>query len=186
MTAFHYPSIQDSSHSNEINKMLVSFDPNTWYKLTNAYCGPDIALDIVNDAGSNSTGKLKMASWGQVGHTGQHWQFRPHEDNDGTYKLCTWFLGTLKSLDVYGDDKTKPHLADEGNYSGQKWKIVPWIRCGEWDGTYTLWNTYSGEDMFLDTYSGTREPFMGEGNHTGKHWTITPIRPITTEEFVFN
>lgn len=127
-----------------------------------------------------------MASWGPVGHTGQHWQFRPHEDNDGTYKLCTWFLGTSKTLDVYGDDKTTPHLADEGNYSGQKWKIVPWMRCGEWDGTYKLWNTYSGEDMFLDTYSGTRQPFMGVGNHTGKHWTITPIRPITTEEFMIN
>jgi immune inhibitor A len=157
-----------------------------WYKLTNNSCGPDIPLDIVNDAGRNSSGELKMAAWAPRGHTGQHWQFRPHEDNDGTYKLCTRFLGTSKSLDVYGDDKSQPHLADEGNYSGQKWKIVPWFRCGTWDGTYKLWNTHSGDSMFLDTSSGSRRPYMGEGDHTGKHWTIKPIRPITVEEHLIS
>lgn len=164
--------------------MLVSFDPNVWYKLTNIYCGPSIPLDIVNDAGHNSSGALKMAAWGPRGHSGQHWQFRPHEDNDGTFKLCTWFLGTSKCLDVYGDDKTRPHLAEEGNYSGQKWRIVPWFRDGTWDGTYKLWNTYSGEDMFLDTYSGSRRLYMGEGDQTGKHWTIEPIGPITSEDYL--
>lgn len=166
--------------------MLVSFDPNMWYKLSNNFLGADTALDIVNDRGSNSTGKLKMASFGERGHTGQHWQFRPHPDNDGTYKLCTWFLGTQKALDVYGDDKSQPHLADEGNYSGQKWNIVPWMRCGTWDGTYKLWNMYGGDEMFLDTYSGSHAPFVGVGDHTGKHWSITPIRPILSEEFLID
>lgn len=36
----------------------------------------------------------------------------------------------------------------------------------------------------MDPYSGSHEPFVGEGNHTGKHWTITPIRPILSEEFI--
>jgi len=166
--------------------MLVSFDPNMWYKLTNNFLGPFTALDIVNDAGSNSSGKLKMASFGPQGHTGQHWQFRPHPDNDGTYKLVTWFLGTSKALDVYGDDKSQPHLADDGNYSGQKWSIVPWMSCGTWDGTYKLWNTYGGDEMLLDTYSGNHEPFVGVGNHSGKHWTITPIRPITAVGFLID
>jgi hypothetical protein len=97
--------------------MLVSYDPNMWYKLTNNCCGTSDPLDIVNDAGHHSSGALKMAAWGPDprGHSGQHWQFRPHPDNDGTYKLCTMFLGTVKCFDVYGDDKTMPHLADEGN-----------------------------------------------------------------------
>ena len=162
--------------------MLVSFDPNVWYKLTNSYCGADNPLDIVNDNGFNSSGLLKMAAWAPAGHSGQHWQFRPHEDHDGTYKLCTWFLGTSKCMDIYRVDKTKPHLADEGNYSGQKWRIVPWLKNGNWDGTYKLWNTYSGDEMFLDTKENSRMPFLRDGNHSGMHWTIEPIRPITSEE----
>jgi hypothetical protein len=61
---------------------------------------------------------------------------------------------------------------------------VPSMRDRIWDGTYKLWNTYGGDRMFLDTYSGSHTPFVGTGNHSGKHWTITPIRPITVEQFL--
>ena len=62
--------------------------PICGYKLTNNLLGPDTALDIVNDAGPHSSGKLKMASFGKQGYTGQHWQFRPHVDNDGTLSFA--------------------------------------------------------------------------------------------------
>lgn len=162
--------------------MLVSFDPNSWYKLTNHYCGADTPLDIVNDAGKDSSGALKMAAWGPHGHSGQYWRFRPHEDNDGTFKLCTMFLGTKKCLDVYVDDKTRPHLADAGKCPSQKWRIVPWLRDGRWDGTYKLWNLYGGKDLVLDTYAGSKRPYMGEGSHSGKHWNIEAIEPVSQEE----
>ena len=70
--------------------------------------------------------------------------------------------------------------------TAQKWKIVPWLceteegRC-QWDGTYKL---VSGEEIWprqelcLDTYCNTHELFVGTGNHSGKHWTITPVEKI--------
>lgn len=83
------------------------------------------------------------------------------------------FLGPNRVLDVYGNDKTKPHLATEGNYSGQLWTLDGWG-----DSTWRLSNAYSGDDLHLGTYLDTHEPFMGDGNHSGQHWTITAIRKI--------
>ena len=48
-------------------------------------------------------------------------------------------------LDVYGDDKTRPHLAPAGNYSGQQWQVA-----SAGDGIWKLTNSYSGPEMALD------------------------------------
>lgn len=140
---------------------------NVWYQLTNAYTGLAMALDVVNDGGPQSSGTLNMARTGN--YSGQMWRFVPYAGRPGTYYVYSQFLGPSKRLDVYGDDKTKPHLADAGNYSGQIWSVTPWG-----DRTYRLTNAYSGPDLHLDVYSDTKEPFMGDGNHSGQHWTLTP------------
>jgi hypothetical protein len=143
--------------------------PSQWYRFTNNYTGPTLSLDVVNDGGQASSGTLQMANSGNF--SGQYWRFIPNPSpSSPTYALYTQFLGPNKRLDVYGDDKTKPHLADAGNYSGQIWTIASWG-----DGTWRLTNAYSGSGLHLDVYSDTKVPFMGDGDHTGQHWHITPI-----------
>ncbi|CAP80482.1 hypothetical protein PCH_Pc12g08550 [Penicillium rubens Wisconsin 54-1255] len=129
----------------------TTIDPGTWYRLTNAYLGTSIALDVENDGVGNTEGRLKMAPCGN--YSGQFWQFIP-QPSSGTYKICSMFLGQNRALDVYGNDKTKPHLATEGNYSGQLWTLDGWG-----DSTWRLSNAYSG-NLRLDTYSDTHEPFI--------------------------
>jgi hypothetical protein len=143
--------------------------PYQWYRLTNTFTGPTLSLDVVNDAGQASSGQLQMSTSGN--YTGQYWQLIPYPpSSSSTYALFTKFLGVTKRLDVYGNDKTKPHLADAGNYSGQIWTISSWN-----DGTWKLTNQYSGSGLHLDVYSDTKVPFMGDGDHTGQHWTFTQL-----------
>ncbi|KAJ5668904.1 Extracellular alkaline serine protease [Penicillium macrosclerotiorum] len=149
--------------------MATPFDVHTWYRLTNDYLGPRIALDVVEDGLGNPQGVLKMAPVGE--YPGQYWQFVPQ--SSGTFKLHSKFFGHQMALDVWGNNKIMPHLARAGHFSGQYWKILEWG-----DGTWKLSNGYSGSNFFLDTYSDTHDPFMAEGNHTGQHWTITPIANI--------
>ncbi|KAF9522635.1 hypothetical protein CPB83DRAFT_864200 [Crepidotus variabilis] len=140
-----------------------------WYRLTNAYTGAGLALDVVNDAGTSSSGTLQMASAGAF--SGQYWQLEYNPaSSTSTYALFTQFLGETKRLDVYGDDATKPHLAAGGSYSGQIWTIAAWG-----DGTFRLSNAFSGSNMFLDVYSDTQIPFLEAAEHSGQHWTFTPL-----------
>ena len=143
--------------------------PSQWYRLTNAFTGPNLALDIINNNGPASSGVLHMAPSGNF--SGQYWQLTPYSSPScDTYALFTMFLGPDKRLDVFGNDETKPHLADAGNFSGQSWTIYPWR-----DGTWQLWNQYTGSRLHLDVYGDTKVPFMSDGDHNGQHWTFTPI-----------
>lgn len=162
-------STQDASGIGE-RAADAQFDPNTWYRLTNTYLGYSQSLDVINDNGPNSSGTLTMSATAR--YSGQFWQLIPQ--SPGVYKLRTLFLGPNRVLDVWGDDKTKPHLAEKGNYSGQLWTITSWG-----DGTWKLTNAYSGPGLHLDTYSDTHMPFLGEGDHTGQHWHITAIERIS-------
>jgi len=140
-----------------------------WYRLTNTFTGPSLSLDIVNDGGLASSGTLQMAASGDF--SGQYWQLIHFPTpSSTTYALYTEFLGPGKRLDVYGNDKTMPHLGGAGNFSGQVWTIAPWG-----DGTWQLTNQYSGSGLHLDVYSGTLVPFMGNGDHSGQHWAFTPL-----------
>lgn len=38
-----------------------------------------------------------------------------------------------------------------------------------------LRNDYSGEELHLDTYSDTKQGFLGEGDHTGQHWVLEKV-----------
>jgi hypothetical protein len=87
-----------------------------------------------------------------------------------TYTLFTQFLGISKCLDIYGNNKKKPHLEDAGNYSDQIWIISSWG-----DGMWQLTNQYLGSGLHSDVYSDTKVPFMDSGDHTGQHWNFTAI-----------
>jgi len=154
----------------------TSFDPKTWYRFTNAFLGTSTALDVVNDNGASSSGLLKMAPLGNF--SGQFWQLV--RQPSGAFKLRTMFLGPDKVLDVYGDNKTKPHLATKGNFSGQLWTIAD-----GGNGTWRLSNSFSGPGLHLDTYADTHDPFLGDGDHTGQHWSITVIGKISEENKEF-
>lgn len=65
-------------------------------------------------------------------------------------------------------------MAPTGNYSGQFWNLTPWR-----DGSYKLTNWFTGEEKSLDTYSGSHEPFLNTGDHSGQHWILTKVRPVT-------
>jgi len=161
--------------------------PSQWYRLTNIFAGPNFALDVLNDNGSASSGILLMSPSSNV--SGQYWQLTPYPtSSSSTYALFTMFLGANKRLDVYGDVATMPHLGDAGYYSGQIWTISPWG-----DGTWGLSNQYSGSGFHLDVYSDTKVPFMDVGDHSGQHWTFTPIQdspssstPVTSPSSIPN
>ena len=72
---------------------------------------------------------------------------------------------------------------------------MPWLVENEedilktkWDGTYRIvsaeQSSWSEAEVCLDTYSDTHELYVGEGDHSGKHWTITPIEDIKAFEFL--
>ena len=106
--------------------------------------------------------------------SGQYWRLIPFPTSSSTtYALYTDFLGPAKRLDVYGNDKTMPRLAAAGDFTGQIWTVVPWG-----DGTWRLTNEYSGSGLHLDVYSDTKVPFMGDGDHSGQHWILTPLAPV--------
>lgn len=151
-----------------------AFDPKIWYRLTNTFAG--YALDVINDGAGNPEGLIQMSRIGNF--PGQFWQIVPN--GAGTYALRTLFLGPTRQLDVYSDDKLKPHLAIAGPYSGQVWKIAPWG-----DGTWHLENLYNGKDLYLDTMEGGPRVAMNQANvgRPTQRWTITPIRAITEPGF---
>ncbi|KAF2179017.1 M6 metalloprotease [Zopfia rhizophila CBS 207.26] len=150
------------------------FNGKTWYRLKNTFAGH--SLDVLNDGAGNREGLIQMSPEGNF--TGQYWQILPR--GDGTYAVRNRFLGPNKQLDVYGDDKLKPHLADAGLFSGQFWTIKPWG-----DGTWHLENAFSGPHLFFDTMEGGPRVAMNQANvgRPTQRWTITPIRAITEPGF---
>jgi hypothetical protein len=142
------------------------FDTSYYYRLTNGYLGAGQSLDVIPDG----SGHLMMAPTGD--YSGQHWKLV--DMGSGKYALRTMYLGDDFSLDVINDGKdNSPWLAKTGNFSGQFWSLVPWG-----DGTYMLTNDFTGPAKHLDTYSDTHEPFLDTDDHSGQHWTLTPLTQI--------
>ena len=151
-----------------------AFDGKTWYRLQNTFQGH--SLDVINDGEGSKDGLIQMMRTGNF--SGQHWQLFPNPD--GTYALRTLFLGPDRQLDIYANEKTKPHLAKAEWVSGQIWKILPWG-----DGTWHLENLYTGPNWYLDTMEGGAKVAMNQANpgRPTERWTITPIRKITEAGF---
>lgn len=135
-----------------------------------------MAIDVVNDGNQQQDGQVQMATEGNF--SGQHWQLRPSRTNPGAYNQCNMWLGSGKYLDVYGNDKTRPHLSTAGNYSGQQWRVEQ-----QESGTWKLSNSYSGPlALSADAY-GAELSVKDTQFSPAISWTLQPIKPITEVRF---
>ncbi|CAG5188964.1 uncharacterized protein ALTATR162_LOCUS12070 [Alternaria atra] len=151
------------------------FDTKSWYKIKNT-AKPGLALDVVNDGNQQHDGRLQTSTEGNL--SGQYWQLRPSKTSHGAYNLCTMWLGTNMLLDVYGDDKTRPHLAKAGAYSGQQWHIE-----SQGNGTWKLTNSYSGTLVLAADADGSELHLRDPRTSPASQWTLQIVRPITENGF---
>lgn len=148
------------------------------YRLTNAFLGPrwSLAVDVREDTAAG--GKRLTMVRSDSSDRSQIWKLVAVGQR--RYKLQTVRLGSRYSLDVINDARDDtPHLARTGDFSGQSWTLRPWG-----DGTYRLINDFTGSDKGLDTYSGSRDLFLGIGNTSGQHWRLTRVRTPRERERV--
>ncbi|KAL7818344.1 ricin B lectin domain-containing protein [Trichoderma gracile] len=164
------PGSQPTTQSNP-----NGLDSRSWYRITNP-AKPGMAIDVVNDGNQQQDGQVQMAAEGNF--SGQHWQLRPSRTQPGAYNLCNMWLGAGKCLDVYGNDKTRPHLATAGNYSGQQWSVEK-----NGNGTWKLSNSYSGPLVLSADASGGGLSLKDPQNSPAMMWTLQPIKPITEVGF---
>ncbi len=155
----------------------AGFDPTMWYRLKNSYMPTTHCLDVINDNHFDSKGLLNMARDGN--YSGQHWQIK--SNGDGTYFLCTLFLGPDRRLDVHARDKSTPILSSSANVTGQYWRIEPYE-----DGTWHLENAYCGQHQYFDLMDGGVKARMNpaDASKLTQRWTITPIREIHEEKYL--
>lgn len=85
-------------------------------------------------------------------------------------KICTTVSGNPYCLDVWGDKKYIPHLADPGNYIGQQWFVTSSSSGSKFS------NNYTGVGYFLDVYSDTKQTFMSNGDYSGQYWSGYQVR----------
>lgn len=86
------------------------------YDLSTSWLGQDKVLDVINDAGVDST-SVHLADKGNF--SGQFWTFTPW--GDGSWRLTNDFTGPNKHLDIYSD--TKEGFLGTDNHSGQHWHL---------------------------------------------------------------
>jgi hypothetical protein len=94
-------------------------------------------------------------------------------DTEEYVKFCTSAKSTPYCLDVRGDNKTIPYLADPADTSGQQWIVSKWE-----SDIFKLSNVHTGTGRFLGVYSNpVRRAFMGDSVDAGKYWKPVPVRP---------
>jgi hypothetical protein len=82
---------------------------------------------------------------------GQYWNCEPNT-NVGFWTISNMEYPRM-ALDVYGNNKAHPRLAPTQYVTGQQWRAVD--RDG---GAVSLWNNYSGHDMYLSLSDDPRTP----------------------------
>lgn len=87
------------------------------YSLSSLWLGTDKPLDVINDAGVEST-SVHLTDKGN--YSGQFWTLTPW--GDGSWRLTNDFTGPTKHLDVYSD--TKEAFLGTDNHSGQHWHLT--------------------------------------------------------------
>ena len=156
-----------------------SFDSRYWYKIHPA-SRPFMTLDVINDGNQLTDAHIHLAQDGNF--SGQYWQFRPSRTQPGAYNLVTMWLGKDRALDVYGDDKTTPHLTAAGNFSGQQWMIHS-NGDGHGHGTWRLTNSYSGELVLASDESGDGVHLRDVRGSDASKWILSLEKQITEDGF---
>ncbi|KAI9890074.1 MAG: hypothetical protein M1814_004473 [Vezdaea aestivalis] len=100
------------------------------------------------------------------------WTWAPDAQFPTFGNLCRTTQPVL-CLDVYGTDNTQVHLVDPAKNPGQRWtrELVS-------DGTWRFSNNATGNGMFLDVFSDTKQAFMATPDKSGQHWTFYQA-PVT-------
>lgn len=122
-----------------------------FYRLHTVAGGADLALDILNDSGTGSTG-LRMTGTGTA--TGQYWRFDSW-DGGSDFRLSNNYTGLDMHLDVYSDT-LEPHLAP-GDLSGQHWTLTE-VRAASSTTTAAVTHTSSSTSP---TGTATEAPLPG-------------------------
>ena len=89
--------------------------------------------------------------------------------------ICTTVANIPYCLDVWGDKKYTPHLANPGAYSGQQW-----FESQNSFG-YRFSNGYTGDGWFLDVYADTKKAFMSTGSFAGQYWRRVKVSRVFWE-----
>ncbi|KAH0525890.1 hypothetical protein TsFJ059_009293 [Trichoderma semiorbis] len=103
---------------------------------------------------------------------GQYWACRPNRAA-GFWTLSNMDLPHM-AIDVYGDNKAHPRLATEQFASGQQWQAVDRGR-----GAVSLWNNYSGRQMYLCPSNNPATPMRlmladRDDNNMSQLWFLEP------------
>jgi hypothetical protein len=142
-------------------------DSNFYYKLSTAFRGPGLVLDVINGGPQNNMTRLERSQ--EV--TGQFWRIAPA--GGGYYRLTTLFRGSTMCLDIHngGPLNDQPHLAQCANFSGQFWTLT------EEGGRVKLKTQFRGPGMCLDIFNGgpsNNQPHLVNcANFSGQQWVLT-------------
>jgi len=127
-----------------VTGVVMGQGPNIYYRLTNSFNGPSLALDVANA----TSGELKIATAGDF--SGQYWRLVPAPENPAKFRLQTLFLGPGRSLDVVNDGaNTKLVLSPTAFVSGQFWTLT---KVDPQATFFKLSNDFTGPSKFLDVF----------------------------------
>lgn len=166
-----------------VNEM--SFDPNTFYRITNSVLGNAFSLDVAN-SDATPTGLVDITPSGLF--SGQVWQFiNPTQPNKGPYFLSSSFLGASKKLDISisANHTYIPFLKNFTTIHDQTWRVNPHndTVSGVNTTTYSLEPTYFNGSQALTANSTTKQPFLDVPGGGFQHWVLTPVMPINDASF---
>lgn len=136
-------------------------EPGAYYNLSNAFLKEGKLLGVVN-------GKLVMYKKPQSADNRLLWKFTAIKGRPGYFRITNVELGNGKSLD---SSPTAPHVATNGNYTGQFWKLTDAL-----NGHVRLSNMYQPTKSLDTSGKAPHAPFLGKsGNISGQLWKLTPI-----------
>ena len=147
---------------------LAPISPSACYELSNNFLGPEYRLKVKTfDAGS-----AYLHVDNQTHATFEQWLFIQTWGSH-KYHICTMCSGEFMCLSITQGVKSLPVLRKPKYDASDFWYIQTWP-----DGTSRIMNDYSGEDLHLDVYSDTYDAFMGDGDHTGQHWSLSKVSSL--------
>ena len=113
-----WPVMADESSRDSAQEWYLRRQPiEHFYSMHTRALGDGQALDVYNDAGTEST-RVIFAVIGD--YSGQFWRFDSW--GDGTYRLSNNFTGRGVTLDTYAD--TLQPFLDTGDHTGQHWTFT--------------------------------------------------------------
>ena len=102
------------------------------------------------------------------------WTIAPSLEHSGNYNICTTYKDKPKYLDIFNEkssDRARVCLADPGYYSDQTWTLIAQPEAGY----YKLSNDWTGRGWYLETYDGSYEACMSQGETSGQQRLLTSL-----------